>query len=149
MNNFKDKNDEELLKLMKKHAEKSKENEFASQLFSEDMKELGNRIPDHDLKVNSEGFKKYQDLYFSIHNFFLERGYYEEYGDDLVVKCLKKIDEIGVIVISFDDLDVPIEDMKDFLNIIKDADSMSASIFKRKISWQLYIHNVWTTEWKE
>ena len=149
MNNLKDKNDIELFGLMKKHAGKSKENEFASQLFSEDMKEFGERLPDNDLKVDSEGFKKYQNLYFSIHNFFLERGYYEEYGEDLCVKCLKKVDETGVIVVSFDDLDIPIEDMKDFLDVISDADSMSASIFKRKISWQLYVHNVWNTEWKE
>jgi len=147
MNNLKDKSADELFDLMKKHASKGNDNEFAEQLFLEDLAELGRRCSPSELKTNPENFKKYQDLYFAIHNFFLERGYYDEYGDSLKIKCLKKINETGVIVITFDDLDIPDEDVKDFLDIISVADSMSASIFNDKISLHLNVHDVWIKEW--
>lgn len=145
MNNLENKTMEELLVLLRIHAS-SEDNDFAEQLFCEDIAEIKRRSGGVRYKVNNDNFIKYQNVFYSVYNFFKDNGYFEEYGDTLSIKCRSQISSNGTVVITCEDLDFTRDDLEALKAAISDVDNISVSIYDNKISILLRIFNVWKIE---
>ena len=136
---------EELLVLLRIHAS-SEDNDFAEQLFCEDIAEIKRRSGGVRYKVNNDNFIKYQNVFYSVYNFFKDNGYFEEYGDTLSIKCRPQISSNGTVVITCEDLDFTRDDLEALKAAISDVDNISVSIYDNKISILLHVYRVWKIE---
>ena len=90
---------------MKQWKNYSLDNDFAEQLFCEDIAEIKRRSGGVKYRVNSDNFIRYQNMFYSVYDFFKDNGYFEEYGDALGIKCQPQISSNGTVAITCEDLD--------------------------------------------